>query len=640
MSFGERAIDPEAFPYLEHWLWLRGREHGADASLPCEEEEGNAPEIARIRRQFRAVERQPSLILRDDTLGGRDAVGWEDAPEGEFLSAAAMPSAGDPFCILGMIDDSIAPLHPALTVTAPAGLASRIAAAWMMGASRSAEIGRALSIGREIRGVDIDPLLAQAAAGTDENSIMRAAGLHDAARGPLHAGGRRGGHGAAVAGLMAGNVPEDPVGRERPLIAVSLPPEVTRSTDGTFLPWFVHAGLIFILRRAAALVRALEGEDPVRPLRPPLVVNLSYGVMAGRKDGHGELPRLMQAVAEGRNLPAPLARDRARIGEMRIVLPMGNHRLSRLRARLAPRSCPDGARVWWEVPPDDSSPNYLEIWASEGDDPLPLAITPPGGPEIEVPPGASDGWAREITLDGDHLLLVYRGMRTAPGGGRAGGPPRRVVTLALPPTAPDRAVRRDARGHPGLWAIRSLTDAPLDLFVQRDDALDGFDTGRRQSRLWHPDYVVRKDDGRLREIDHPTDTCPIRREGTANAYATTNGDAVVRAAARIGSPRGPAPYSGLGGDGIAPTSGNPARRAEGDRGAISDRSPIRPGIPAAGAHAGASVHISGTSAAAPQVARVLATELARRMGAERRGEEPSSHPEARADESSADRERT
>lgn len=542
--------------------------------------------------------------------------GW-DAP---FLDPAVLNGAERP-CILAVIDDSIPLLHPLLTRQVGEGPRSRIAAAWIMGAPRTARFGRTLQIGREVRGTQIDRWLAERGpAGLDEEAVLRREGLWDASRGPRHAGGRAHAHGAAVAGLLAGYAPDDPAGGARPVIAVALPPEITRDTEGTFAPWFLHAALVFVMRRAAALAPMLRHLGPPSAGPPPLVVNLSYGVSAGSKDGFGAVPTLLRAFETGEGLPPMLRADRDALGPVRFVLPMGNHRRDRLRARLAPGS-PEGAPaedapaesvVHWVLPPADATPSFLEIWGPSGTPPAPvrIAITPPGGSEIVVPdPGAS--WIKALTLGGPRLVIrAYKSIRPASWTPDVDGRAREVLTIALPPTEPHAPPLEDGMGRPGAWRVRSLSDVPLDLHVQRDDAIAGYGGGR-QSSLVDGRYEPKGPDGRypFEGPDGQPEPRPSRfgvtEEGTVNAYAA--GEAMLGAGALRGD-GAPAFYSALGGKGISPER----RPLRGDASAVADRSGNLPGVPVIGALAGARGRASGTSMAAPQVARALADHLASR----------------------------
>ncbi len=613
--------------YVEHWFWLRAREAEARGGPPAPMEDaaparvplpwtrsgGDWPRdrlrglllavladvrappggaIALHEEVYADLRRDMGAYLRPDTLPGSAPGKPDPAP---FLAPAARPAEG-PACVVAVIDDGIPLVHPRLSVRAPDGaLVSRTASAWAMGARAGS--GEA-PFGREWRGPQVDALRAAHAApgaGVDEEALMRAAGLWDAARGPLHGGGRRASHGAAVADLAAGADPADPAARQRPVIAVSLPPEVTRDTAGTFSPWFVLLAILHVLDRARRLAVELE-RGPM-----PVAINLSYGVTAGSKDGGGMVEGLQRAVARA-GLPG--------IGPVRFVLPAGNHRQGRLRARV-----PEGGALAWQVPPDDATPSFLEIWGpplETAPPPMRAALRPPGGEAREV--RLAHGTASELTAGGRHLARAYLGLHRAPDGRT-----REVMTLALPATDEAAAVR----GPPGLWRLGVSGTGPFEAHIQRDDAIPGFGGGARQMRFADPDYAPHGPEGRPFPYD-PPEAGWTRREGTINAWTTGGAPAQIAVAGAMpaappgppwspgappaggGAPEGDAHYSGLPADAAGPD--HPATRALSR--AVCDLTPVTRGVRAAGAFAGGAVRAAGTSVAAPQVARALADALA------------------------------
>ena len=296
-------------------------------------------DIAVHEAVFAELRENLAAYLREDTL--RPGKGPAPADPAPFLDPGVAPT-DDPACVIGIIDDAVPLAHPRLAARGADGASrSRIASVWMMGAA--AATGGEVRFGREWRGPQIDRLVAGHAvpgAGIDEEALYRSAGIWNAARGPAHAGGRRAAHGAAVADLAAGMGPGDPLARQRPVIAACLPPEVTRDTTGTFAPWFVLLGTLHILDRARRLAEAL-GRPPL-----PVVVNLSYGVTAGPKDGSGLVEGFQRLIAE---------RGADGVGPVRFVLPMGNHRQGRLRARIPAGGTPGERTIAWQVPPDDAT---------------------------------------------------------------------------------------------------------------------------------------------------------------------------------------------------------------------------------------------------------------------------------------------
>ncbi len=615
--------------YVEHWFWLRAREaeaHGgrqappeggvpARVPLPWPRSGGDWPRdrlrglllavladvqaspqdaVALHRDVYADLRADMGAYLRPDTLPGGRTGTVDPAP---YLAPEARPGDG-PACVVAVIDDAIPLAHPRLSVRAADGaLVSRVASAWTMGARAWAPASE-VPFGREWRGPEVDSLRAahsDRGAGLDEEAMMRACGLWDAARGPLHAGGRRASHGAAVADLAAGMDPDDPAARQRPVIAVSLPPEVTRDTAGTFAPWFVLLAILHVLDRARRLAAELDS-GPM-----PVAINLSYGVTAGSKDGGGLVEGLQGAVARA-DLPG--------IGPVRFVLPAGNHRQRRLRARV-----PKHGELSWQVPPDDATPSFLELWGPPQDTapvPMRVRLRPPGGKAREA--RLAHGTASELTVGGRHMARAYLGLHRAPDGRT-----REVMTLALPAT--DEAA--DVRGPPGPWSLEVSGTGPFEAHIQRDDAIPGFGGGARQMRFADPDYAPHGPEGRPFPYD-PPGAGWTRREGTINAWATGGAPAQVAVAGALpvappgppwspdappaggGAPGKDAHYSGLPADAAGPD--HPAALAMAR--AVCDLTPVTRGVRAAGGFAGATGRVTGTSVAAPQVTRAMADALA------------------------------
>ena len=93
----------------------------------------------------------------------------------------------------------------------------------------------------------------------------------------------------------------------RPIIAVQLPVSVTEDTSGSKLTAYAAAAIHYIVDRADRLA----GNGP----RLPIVINFSYGMLAGPHDGTLHIERIIAsfiATADG----------------LRPVLPTGNANVS------------------------------------------------------------------------------------------------------------------------------------------------------------------------------------------------------------------------------------------------------------------------------------------------------------------------
>ncbi|MBM2578006.1 hypothetical protein JQC91_17000 [Jannaschia sp. Os4] len=546
---------------------------------------------------FRPLSENLSAFLRPDSVHPRAGgpgdprathpLAYPDGPEPDphgFLSDGAVPEDED-FRILAVIDDVLPLTHRTLQA---ADGASRIASVWLQGAraapSRDPDApGRDLPFGRELRGPAIDALRhAHTHGGTlDEEAMLRAAGLVDPGRGALHCGGRRARHGAAVTDLLAGAEPGDPLAR-CPVIGVGLAPEVVRDTLGTFAPYYILAATLHVLHRARRLCRWIEarrGWEAGR-LAPPVVVNLSFGLTAGPKDGYGLVERFQDAVAREADRPGADPADR--LGPVRFILPVGNHRLARCRAALRPRET-----VTWRVAPGDRTPSFAEIWgpprSALPERPMQVALRLPGGAEMRTAFTAHGQRTDLEAPDGTSLATAYLSRASV------GGTVRETITLALPPT--DGSV---PTAGPGGHGITLHADAPADLYVQRDDSVRAYASGGRQSHLDDGAYAPTDPSGRPRAHD-PGTPGPVRRSGTVNAFACGRHQVRVGAVTEAGAE---VPYSAL-------PEGAPDGR---DHAAVAERGVARRGVVARGLYAASAEAASGTSFAAPQVARALVAD--------------------------------
>ena len=574
-----------------------------------------------------------------------------------FLHDAALPDDPHRAAIIGIIDDTVPFAHQRLTVTGnDEKRHSRVASVWMQGArsltpaSASDQpadpvpaslrrtlgfdrphppVGSDLTLGRELRGGQIDALLDAlgSPALPDEAALYRAAGAIDLTRNSPPGWARAASHGAAIASLAAGFPPDDAEARRFPVIAVCLPAEVTRDTTGSLGPFFIVLAYLHILRRADRLSRFIERRRglPANSLRLPVVINLSYGITAGPKDGQSLLERFQDALSDEDGWPG--------LGPVRCVLPAGNHRMSRLHARLDPpcSSAADAADVLrWILHPDDASANAVEIWGPpEPEDGgavgrVEVALRPPGAPDFVVVPFAGDGWLA-LSIDGAEVARARRVRHVT----RVRA--RDAVTLMIHPTMPRQS--GDPVAPSGEWQLRvsGPTHGPIDVTLQRDESISGFRSGARQSVLRDRAYEDRSPVG-LPLIDDPSPPQSLlRRRGTLNAYAT--GKRVVRvagvvdpsvanaAATHAVAATAEAPdarYSGMDEDGRGGSPISAASLSGLNAAALSDerwkapceRSIVREGLLVPGILSGSRQILSGTSLAAPQVTRILARTLA------------------------------
>lgn len=468
---------------------------------------------------------------------------------------------------------------------------SRIKAVWLQAPERVADPdGETLGdvvCGRVLRGVDID---AHLAAGGDEAEVYRQINraLLPVTDGALT--NRRTAHGTHVLDLAAGAAPWacDPL-TAVPILAVQLPPASVRETAGRRMEAYLVQGLRWIMAEA---LRLANGTDV-----PPVVVNISLGSLAGPGDRHAFLADwFAYEVARHSRLTGG--------GKLRLVIAYGNARLARLVARDAMRRS-HPLELLWRVLPDDHSSSHLELRVDTnlvaG---LKLTLAPPaasGLPALTVDwPAACNGWR----LSGPDAAPMAAVVAVTEAGGQS------LLHLTLGPTVAIGALPPVA---PGAWQVvlRTTEAEPVRVTarVQRDDTPPGYHTLGRQSWLDHPQGWDWDPEARGYLAPRPARDapgCPVTREGTCVAYAGAEDPSIlfVGAARPVTGRPGevqPARYSSEGAGHLARPgeSEGPTLVALGDDGALL------PGRRGAAVVSGSVTRMSGTSMAAPEVARAL-----------------------------------
>jgi hypothetical protein len=519
--------------------------------------------------------RLPTPLHRDsiNPAGRFGAPSWT-APEG--LADAPAP------VVIGVIDDGIAFCNDRFRL--PGG-ASRVDFAWMQEAAHAPR-GK-VPFGREYGRAEIETAVAAA---QDEDALLVALGLGDLRRPQQPTSFRHASHGTATADLAAGYGPEEAaLAEDRRIIAVSVPGLANWDGSGSALGCFVAWGVSYILRRARLMAEALWGERTTRSL--PVIINLSYGMSGGPHDGTHALEKLVAGMLERWRVGAPAHAPRT----AEIVIAAGNDFLTRRHASVvAGASGAAVLRAPWRVGPGDRTSSFLEVWLPAGAADLTLTVAPPTGPTTTWTPGLRDD-ARRLTL-GSHGPAIARLSVDAPlwGGGRR----RAVLTLA--PTDTDALDTPAPAAPSGLWTVEvAATLAPgarIDAWLRREELPFGYRARGGPSYFDDPANARFTDAGDWAEDDVPASV--VRRYGSLSGGATGAG-ALVIGAHRNGDRRA-AHYSGASRPGMAarPCATTPA-----------DASRALPGALASGNRSGSRLSLSGTSAAAPMITRLLAEEI-------------------------------
>ncbi|MBJ6125018.1 hypothetical protein [Microvirga splendida] len=492
--------------------------------------------------------------------------------------------------VVGIIDDGIPFAHERFRK--PDGT-TRIEYVWVQhGTASNVPIG--FDNGFEIDKGEIDNLLATCRQGDfiDEDEIYRRAGVADFTREGRKSLAWRASHGAHVMDLACGWDPDE--APDWRIVCVQLPTATTADSSGASLAPYAVKALEYIRDRAQAIAG--------RGRSLPVVVNFSYGLLAGPHDGTHEIELAYDQILRDHNT-TPGNKP------MRVVIPSGNSHLARAHATVAFQAAGDQATLPLRVLPDDLTPSFVEIWlppATAAGNRVELTVATPQG-DVSPPLEEGDTYILQYDVGGKVLCEARYHLSSAPTG-------RGMFLISLQPTtrleSENSPVPSDPVAPAGLWnlSLKNLwlsSHEPVEAWVQRDDAPVGYPRRGRQSYFDVPSYEIYGHDGDLLEEDDPA--CPVKREGSINAIATGRNTIVIGGLLRR-ELRPPA-YS-AGGPVTTPVGAALPHRCGPDALTVSDDSIVRAGVLAAGTHSGSVVAMNGTSVAAPLITRWIAGELA------------------------------
>lgn len=564
--------------------------------------------------------------------------------------------------IMGIIDDGLAFAHARFLKPGPSGrYQTRMAAFWNQDATcgnTRPTAGYTLPFGHDWTEDEINTSLFTYPEGTlypDQGIAYRNAEMARSVAGIAA-------HGTHVMDLATGydchdaaandlgEVPSD-LAERRPIVAVQLARHATRNSSGAFMASYVTHAIDYILDRARRL-------QPTGGDRLPVVLNFSYGIYAGALSGRAAMEEwidgAVKAMWEDHGIP------------VWVVLPAGNNHLDRTHGQqIVGRERPEegvDAPLILRHNPENKAPTVVEFWwpertislasyglervkgIKEGLDanqrrqvveqlstlpsPLRLEIKPPqGGAWINVPDKDVPFFHGQPLCDGTRTLaMVYHEAilsfgrkemdRDAPGLSA-----QHKLTLIMAPSVfeqpfgGDEFAQSEATLPPGDWQVRlwnATAEAPetVNIRCQRNDTPFGFRPFGRQSRLEDASYRIVAPDGRLDEADRPS--AWVLRRGTTNAIGS--GAHTIRVGSVRAANVARREVESL--QATAASTFSSAGDEDNDRdgvdiAAISEMNHAAPGVLGAGTRSGAAVRLSGTSAAAPQVARWIALELAK-----------------------------
>lgn len=366
-----------------------------------------------------------------------------------------------------------------------------------------------------------------------------------------------------------------------PLIAVQLPRELIRVSSGRWMGVQILDGLRYVMSVVDALYKGAPS--------PIVVVNISYGAIAGPHDGTGIVEEAMQELTK------TLFKDR-----LAIVLAAGNAHGSARRFDQDQGYLPSGVHssekhldqrpalftLW--VPPEKSRETYLELWFSR-------RLTEHDKVSVQVECEDQQGIQINVQMDEMKFWSDQSG-KTAVG----------LVALRRPALSKTRSMAllvlagteaaSDAPIVPsGRWRItvtaEGSPDYSVQAWVERDEVLVG--SQRPQSAQ----LVSDEQDDVAAGLD---DT------NTLSNIATGAGVFVVGA---LNAYRGLSPLA-PGAPVVSAYSSAMADDKYMDFSAVADTGYARTGIRTGGNLSGMVLRANGTSVAAPQVTRWIANGLA------------------------------
>ncbi len=481
--------------------------------------------------------------------------------------------------IVGLIDDGVAFLNQRFQTRSGT---TRIQYFWDQNHSDEHPIGRIYS--HDI----IDELIGECYEGSESYALMeeiiyRREGMSDLIRAVSH--------GTHILDTAAGgNAMNIETSQQQELLVVKLPKVERRFSDtsGIWLKVSVVEALQFLLS-SANVVAGRQGKSR------DLVVNLSYGNLAGPHDGSSILERAMDYLIEsGADLPF--------VNEVSVHVASGNQRQARCYAELNIESnFPQVLR--WRILPDDATPSFLELWIEDTVDLSDLEIT------VKPPVDASliQGAERFVVGKGECRVLEDNNTGFAvcsyvslPKGINANGD-RPMVLIAVSPTNTNTNANKksNARAPAGVWSVEihnnnTNRNCQINAWIQRDENTFGDPIRGRQSYFDDPDYK------RTDAMGYPVGP-EVTQAGYVQLHDTVNGIATGKLTKTIGAYR----YSGrtrVDYAGLPKDNGKASSKIHVD--AVSEDSMTCEGIIGAGTRSGSRVALNGTSVATAHATRL------------------------------------
>ena len=476
--------------------------------------------------------------------------------------------------VVGVIDDFIAFGHPCFAAPGTASR-SRVTHVWSQSAQRPdaldpSQWGAPTDLGY---GYELNSL-----AGKDGSPAPSLQKLKRAYPRVLS----RSSHGTPVADLAAGNHRDRKLCTDTEVIAVHLPKRTVADTSGGALSVQALDGLRYVMHRA--------GKDA------SVVVNLSYGTMAGPHDGSSIFERAVDELIAKRK------------GRLAVVVPAGNAYEARGHALIELTKGKLSAELKWFMPPDSETPAFMEIWLPEPEPRMKTRSTVASdaapGPASRVGVKVTDPTGR--TIDIAHAPAICANDGRGPGESSFGvvylkrvanGLAGTMILIAVAPTSSKQADR--VLANAGIWKVKLTASPgaavePIHAWIERDDAVHGQPRRGRQSYFIDPKYQM---PGRTPAQPGDNAQSLVKRHGSFNTIATGADTMVV--GGFVGKSLRCASYTGSG-----PTRSR--KRIGPELLYRCEESPALHGVRAAANGDADSVRANGTSVAAPQFTRQIA----------------------------------
>jgi hypothetical protein len=416
---------------------------------------------------------------------------------------------------------------------------------------------------------------------------------------------RRESHGAHVMDVFAGRIPPSsrigpPAERRDPpswyvgtdaasgadLVFVQFSDACIRDATGVWLKAYVVEGIRYILSFA----------DPA--VTKKVVVNLSYGPTTGPHDSTHELEEALTELVT--TFDGTQGKPK-----LEIVLPAGNAYLSEGHVLFTRPTAqyPDHVEWTWRLPPDNSVLCFAEIWMETAAAGIAkVTLTPPSGSPVYVPtppPPSPPPPGTLLPPAGVDVPLIWNGNTMW----------RLHVESTISPPGPEAKAETAEHGD---WKIKIIgigANAHVHAYVARSDPNMGVRSGAKRSYFVDHDWESRHSaEASCKYSNGEFDTTGslIRRLGTLNGITTGRHASVHVAGGFMLANQRKSPYSSAGPARDGPL---PPPRVGPDFVLPCDESYALAGIRGGGNRSGAAFRLTGTSAAAPQLARYVISSM-------------------------------